>query len=58
MAYSKFPTEPPKTRQYTLGGLVARIEGKELNKPEVVYEFTGGAKKVSTDRTEKGIYKR
>lgn len=52
------PTEPPTTRNYTMKSLVAKVEGKELNKPEVVYEFTGGAKKVSTDRTNKGIYER
>lgn len=52
------PTEQPKTRQYTIGGLVSRVEGSEKNKPEVVYEFSNGAKKLSTDRTSKGIYER
>ena len=48
----------PVTRNYTLKELVARVEGKELNKPEVVYEFSNGVRKVSTDRTEKGFYRR
>ena len=30
----------------------------EFNKPEVVYRFSNGKEKTSTDRTESGIYKR
>ena len=29
-----------------------------LEKPEVVYKFSNGAQKTSTDRTESGVYKR
>lgn len=32
--------------------------GQEWGVPEIVYEFTGGAKKESTDMTQGGIYRR
>jgi len=55
---NKIPTEPPTFREYTIGGLVAKLEGKEQRKPQVCYEFSGGAKKYDTDQTSSGIYEK
>lgn len=38
--------------------LVQKAWGKDWNKPEKAYEFSGGREFESTDRTESGIYKR
>lgn len=38
--------------------LVREQEGKNMNKPEVCYEFSDGNKKLDTDRTESGVYRR
>lgn len=51
-------TPKPKFRVYTIGGLVRQLEAEEFNKPQVVYEFSSGEKKVDTDRTENGYYRR
>lgn len=51
-------TPKPKFRTYTIGGLVRQLEGEEFNKPQVCYEFSSGEKKVETDRTENGYYRR
>lgn len=35
---------------------ICRKVDKEMDVPEVVYEFSNGTKKMSTDRTNSGIY--
>ncbi len=57
MAKYKAPPRP-KYRTYTIGGLVRQLEGEEFSKPQVCYEFSNGEKKVETDRTENGYYRR
>lgn len=52
------PPPKPKFRYYSIAQLVREHEGKNMNKPEVCYEFSDGSKKVDTDRTESGVYKR
>ena len=54
----KHKRPPPKFREYSIGQLVRELEGKNLNKPEVCYEFSSGEKKVDTDRTSSGVYER
>ena len=49
-------TPPPITREYTVGQLVNELEKEERNKPDIVYVFSNGTVKVSTDRTNSGIY--
>ena len=51
-------TPKPVFRTYSIGGLVRKLEGEEFNKPQVVYEFSDGSKKMDTDRTENGYYRR
>lgn len=46
-----------QTRQFTIKEMADRADGKDRNKPEVVYEFSNGRKFESTDATESGIYK-
>jgi hypothetical protein len=36
--------------------LVRKAWGKDWNKPDVAYEFSGGRTFESTDRTDSGIY--
>lgn len=55
---NKVGTPKPKTRTYTIGGLVRAVEGAEFSKPQVCYEFSDGNRKVETDRTQNGFYKR
>lgn len=45
---------------FTSTTLRAKVAQKdpEFNKPEVVYRFSNGKEKTSTDRTESGIYRR
>lgn len=50
-------TPSPHTREYTIGGLVKAMEGKDMNKPQPAYVFSNGVTKVDTDRTDSGIYK-
>lgn len=51
-------TPKPKFRTYSIDYLVNILEGKNRNKPEVCYEFSNGVKKVDTDRTSSGVYKK
>ena len=47
----------PHFTQINLRALVAKKD-PEFNKPEVVYKWSNGVEKKSTDRTESGIYRR
>lgn len=49
-------TPAPITREYTIGQLVNELEKEDRNKPEIVYVFSNGTVKYSTDRTSSGIY--
>ena len=51
-------TPKPKFRKYSIAQIVRELEGKNMNKPEVCYEFSDGSKKVDTDRTNSGVYER
>jgi hypothetical protein len=46
----KFRTDDQRSRVLKLDPL--------FEKPEVVYRFSNGAEKVSTDRTQSGVYRR
>lgn len=46
----------PHFTQITLRSLVAKKD-PDFNKPEVVYRFSNGREKTSTDRTQSGIYR-
>jgi len=48
---------PPSTIKEDWNAICRKLD-KEMDKPEVVYEFSNSQKKLSTDRTEKGLYKR
>ena len=55
--YIKMANVPaPITREYTIGQLVNELEKEDRNKPEIVYVFSNGTVKYSTDRTASGIY--
>ncbi len=51
-------SQPPPSQRIEDWGAIVRKHDKEFNKPEVVYRFSNGVKKTSTDRTESGVYKR
>ncbi len=51
------PTMPVvQFRTLSLAELARKAWGKEWNKPDVAYEFTGNRKFESTDSRESGIY--
>ena len=52
------PTDQPLPTfsSRTMKELAQQAEGKDWNKPEVVYEFSNGRKFESTDNTDSGIY--
>jgi len=52
-------TTQPKPR-FTTTDMKAKClkADPELEKPEVVYRFSNGSQKTSTDRTQSGVYKR
>lgn len=52
-------TTQPKPR-FTTDDFKARClkADPELEKPEVVYRFSNGAEKKSTDRQQSGVYRR
>lgn len=52
------PTQPPPSTRVENWGAICDKLDKDMDKPEVVYEFSNGNKKTSTDRTTNGIYKR
>lgn len=54
----KSKTPKPKFREYSIGQLTRELEGKNMNKPEVCYEFSNGNEKVDTDRTDSGVYEK
>lgn len=47
----------PHTRTINWRALVQKHD-PDFNKPEVVYKWSNGKKKKSTDRTTSGIYRR
>ena len=47
----------PSNRVETWKGIVDKHD-KTVNVPEVVYVFSNGVEKTSTDRTESGVYRR
>lgn len=49
---------PPPTTTVTDLNAICRKADPDMDKPEVVYEFSNKNKKLSTDRTESGVYKR
>lgn len=52
------PSQPPPTTRVTDWAALCRAADKKLDEPEVVYRFSNGAEKKSTDRTESGVYRR
>lgn len=51
------PEKPPHT-QVTDWSALCHKHDPNMEKPEVVYKFSGGIEKKSTDRTESGVYRR
>lgn len=49
---------PPSFRTVAFSEMCRAAWGQEWGIPEIVYEFSGGAKKESTDMTQGGIYRR
>ena len=52
------PSQPKPTNRVTDWNAMCRKVDSEMDKPEVVYKFSNGKEKTSTDRTESGVYKR
>ena len=49
---------PPNTgRPVDYAAQVRKAWGRQWKQPEVVYQFSGGKKVVSTDHKETGIYR-
>jgi len=44
------------TRSFSLMAMVIEAWGEEWSKRDISYEFSSGAKKESTDTTNKGFY--
>ncbi len=49
-------SQPPPTLRKEDWNAIVRKHDKEFDKPEVVYRFSNDAEKISTDRTNSGIY--
>ena len=49
---------PVTTRTVDYKRLIQHQNGKDHQKPEVVYQFSNGRKFDSTDKAESGIYRR
>lgn len=49
---------PVTTRTVDYKRLIQDQNGKDHQKPEVVYQFSNGRKFDSTDKAESGIYRR
>lgn len=52
------PSQPPPTTRVTDWNAMCRKVDADMDKPEVVYKFSNGKEKLSTDRTESGVYRR
>jgi len=57
MAEGKGATPAPSQREQNWKAWCDAAD-PDMEKPEVVYQFSNGVKKISTDRTTKGIYRR
>lgn len=51
------PENKPNTIVEDMRAICHQLDS-EMEKPEVVYKFSNAKQKVSTDRTEEGIYRR
>ena len=51
------PEKPPHTKVTDWNAICHKADS-EMEKPEVVYKFSNGKEKKSTDRTESGVYRR
>lgn len=47
----------PKYRNDDWNAMCRRLD-PDMDKPEVVYKFSGNKQKKSTDRTQSGVYRR
>ena len=50
--------EPKPSNTVTDWRAICYKNDAEMEKPEVVYKFSNGKEKKSTDRTENGVYRR
>ena len=51
------PEKPPHTNVTDFRAMCFKHD-KDMEKVEVVYKFSNGVEKKSTDRTESGVYRR
>lgn len=51
------PERPPHTQVDDWRAKCFKVD-PDMEKPEVVYKFSNGKEKTSTDRTETGVYRR
>lgn len=52
------PSQPPPTTVVTDWNAMCRKVDPDMDKPEVVYKWSNGKEKLSTDCTETGVYRR
>jgi hypothetical protein len=52
------PTQPAPNTRVTDWNAMCRKVDADMDKQEVVYRFSNGKQKLSTDRTESGVYRR
>ena len=51
------PSQPPPTTIVSDWNAMCRKVDPNMDEPEVVYKFSNGKEKKSTDRTQSGVYR-
>jgi hypothetical protein len=51
-------SQPPPHNTITDFRAICHKADPDMEKPEVVYKWSNGREKLSTDRTESGVYRR